>query len=111
MGYHGMPMDGRPSKGYAAHGKAWNVMESTGSFWTCVIRVRAWMTKQLYASCLLSHLIVVSLPHLDMWTPLIMTQSCLLLLTDRLLSMTHYAYDTLVEVLISHSKVTGSSPA
>jgi len=33
------------------------------------------------------------------------------LLTDRLLSMTHYAYYTVVEVLISHSKVTGSSPA
>ena len=93
------------------HGISWKVLEGTGSFWTCVISICAWMTELLYASCLLSCLIVVSLPYLDMWTLLIMTQSCLLLLTDCLLSMTHYAYDMLVEVLISHSRVTGSSPA
>jgi len=43
MGYRGMPMDGRLSKGCAAHGKAWKTMEGTGSFWTCVIRVHAWI--------------------------------------------------------------------
>ncbi len=101
-------MDGRPSKGCAAHGKAWNTVEGTGLFWTYVC---AWMTELLYASCLLSRLIVVSLPFLDMWILLIVTHCCLLLITDRLLSMTHYTYDTLVEVLISHSKVAGSSPA
>ncbi len=69
------------------------------------------MTEQLYASCLLSHLIVVSLPYLDMWTLLILRDVAYSLLTDCLLSMTHYAYDTLVEVLISHSRVAGSSPA
>jgi len=106
-----MPMDGRLLKGCTAHGKAWKIVEGTGSFWTCVIRVWAWMTELLYASCLLSCLIVVSLPYSDMWTLLIVTQSCLLLLTDHLLSITHYACNTLVEVLISHSKVAGSSPA
>ena len=106
-----MPMDGRLSKGCTAHGKAWKVLEGTGLFWTCVIRVCAWMTERLYASCFLSCLIVVSLPYLDMWTLLILTHCCLLLLTDCLLSMTHYAYYTLVEVLISCSRVTGSSPA
>ena len=93
------------------HRISWKVLEGTGSFWTCVIRVCAWMTERLYASCFLSCLIVVSLPYLDMWTLLILTHCCLLLLTDCLLSMTHYAYDMLVEVLISHSRVTGSSPA
>ncbi len=87
---------------------SWKILEGTGSFWTCVC---AWMTELLYASCLLSCLIVVSLPFEDIWTLLIVTHYCLLLLTDHLLSMTHYAYDTLVEVLISHSKVAGSSPA
>ncbi len=86
-------------------------MEGTGMFWTCVISVCAWMTELLYASCLLSCLIVVSLPHLNMWTLLILTHRCLPLLTDCLLSMTHSAYHTPVEVLISHSKVAGSSPA
>ena len=86
-------------------------MEDTGLFWTCVISVCAWMTEQLYASCLLSCLIVVSLPHLDMWTLLIITHCCLPLLTDCLLSMTHYAYYTLAGVLISRSRVAGSSPA
>ncbi len=93
------------------HGISWKVLEGTGSFWTCVISVCAWMTELLYASCLLSHLIVVSLPFEDIWTLLIVTHCCLLLLTDCLLSMTHYAYYTLVEVLISHSRVAGSSPA
>src|SRR6266702_1495188 len=106
-----MPINERPLKGYTAHEKAWNVMEGTGSFWTHVIRVRAWMTEQLYASCLLSCFIVVSLPYSDMWTLLILTHCCLLLLTNCLLSMTHCAYYTPVEVLISHSVVTGSSPA
>ncbi len=69
------------------------------------------MTELLYASCLLSRLIVVSLPHLDMWTLLIITHCCLPLLTDCLLSMTHYAYYMLVEVLISRRRVAGSSPA
>ncbi len=69
------------------------------------------MTERLYASCLLSCLIVVSLPYLDMWTLLIMTQSCLLLLTDNFLRMTNCAYCMPVEVLISHSVVAGSSPA
>ena len=62
------------------HGILWKVLEGTGLFWTIVIRVCAWMTKLLYASCLLSHLIVVSLPLLDMWTLLIMTYYCLLCL-------------------------------
>ncbi len=69
------------------------------------------MTELLYALCLLSCLIVVSLPFEDMWTLLILTHCCLLLLTDHLLSMTHYAYDTLVEVHISRSRVAGSSSA
>ncbi len=86
-------------------------MEDLGRIWTCVITVCAWMTELLYASCLLSRLIVVSLPYLDMWTLLIITHCCLPLLTDCLLSVTHYAYYTLVEVLISHSRVTGNSPA
>ncbi len=60
---------------------------------------------------LLSCLIVVSLPYLDMWTLLIVTHCCLLLLTDCLLSVTNCAYHTPVEVLISHSVVAGSSPA
>jgi len=69
------------------------------------------MTELLYASCLLSCLIVVSLPFLDMWTLLIITHCRLCLLTDCLLSMTHSAYDTPVEVHISRSVVAGSSPA
>src|SRR6266702_4156387 len=89
----------------------WKGMEGTGLFWTCVIRVCAWMTELLYASCFLSCLIVVSCPYSDMWNLLIVTHCCLLLLTDCLLSMTYYAYNTLVEVLISCSRVTGSSPA
>src|SRR6266702_4839456 len=93
------------------HGISWKVLGGTGSFWTCVIRVCTWMTEQLYASCLLSCLIVVLLSHLDMWILLIITHCYLLLFTDFLLSMTHYAYHTLVEVLISHSRVAGSSPA
>src|SRR6266702_3234860 len=28
-----MPMDGRPSKGCTAHGKAWNLMEGTRRYW------------------------------------------------------------------------------
>jgi|SRR6266702_559037 len=93
------------------HGISWKVLEGTGSFWTCVIRVCAWMTELLYASCLLSCLIVVSLPYSDMWTLLIITHCHLLLLTDHLLSMTHYAYYMLVEVHISRSRVAGSSSA
>jgi len=69
------------------------------------------MTELLYASCLLSCLIVVSLPFLDMWTLLIITHCYLLLLTDSLLSMTHSAYYMPVGVHISHSRVAGSSPA
>ncbi len=69
------------------------------------------MTELLYALCLLSHLITVSLPFEDIWTLLIVTHCCLLLLTDCLLSMTNCAYYMPVEVLISCSVVTGSSPA
>ena len=69
------------------------------------------MTELRYASCLLSHLIVVSLPYSDMWTLLIVTHCCLPLLTDHLLSVTNCAYYMPVEVLISHSVVAGSSPA
>ncbi len=86
-------------------------MEDSGRVWTCVIRVCAWMTEPLYASCLLSRLIVVSLPFLDMWTLLIITHCCLPLLTDCLWSVTNCAYCTPVEVLISRSRVAGSSPA
>ncbi len=77
-----MLMDGRLSKGCTAYGKAWKVLEGTGLFWTCVISVCAWMTERLYASCLLSCLIVVSLPFVYMWTYsslLIVAYRCLLI--------------------------------
>src|SRR6266702_2813936 len=93
------------------HGMSWKVLEGTGSFWTCVIRVCIWMTEQLYASCLLSCLIVFHFPiwiHGPYSSLLIVAYS---LLTDCLLIMTHYAYHMLVFVLISHSRVAGSSPA
>ncbi len=38
-----MPMDERLSKGCAAYGKAWNIMEDSGRVWTCVIKVRTWI--------------------------------------------------------------------
>ncbi len=50
------------------------------------------MTELLYASCLLSRLIVVSLPFADTWFLLIILVLCIIAdssLTDHLLSMTH----------------------
>ena len=93
------------------HGIPWKVLEGTGSFWTHVIKVCAWMTELLYASCLLSHLIAVSLPFVDIWIYSSLLIVAYSLLTDRLLSMTHYAYHMIVGVLISHSIVAGSFPA
>ncbi len=93
------------------HGNLWKVLEGSELVLSWFVPGYWWMTELLYASCLLSHLIVVSLPFLDMWTLLILTHCCLPLLTDCLLSMTNCAYCTPVEVLISHSIVASSSPA
>ncbi len=69
------------------------------------------MTELLYASCLLSRLIVVSLPFVYLWTYSLLLIVAYSLLTDSLLSMTHSAYYTPVGVHISRSRVAGSSPA
>ncbi len=97
-----------PWKGMECTGKHWSILDSrfVPGYW--------WMTELLYASCSLSHLVDVSLPIVYMW--FYSSLLCYaLLLTIRLL-IAYWAwlivcYCTLVGVLISRSRVAGSSPA
>ena len=93
----------------------WKGMECTGSILdSWFVPGYWWMTELLYASCLLSRLIDVSLPFVYTWfySSFLCYTS---LLTLRLL-IAYWAwlmvcYYTLVGVLISCSRVAGSSPA
>ncbi len=114
-------MDGRPLKECVAHGKAWNVMEGTRRYWKILdlcyhgscLDVNGWLSYCMphvsYLASLLFHLplhILGFTHHLLCYT---------LLLTLRLL-IAYWAwlmmyYCTFTGVLISHSRVAGSSPA
>ena len=97
-----------PWKGMECTGRNWSILDSwfVPGYW--------WMTESLYASCLLSCLIVVSLPFVYTW--FYSSFLCYALLLTLCLWIAYWAwlivcYCTLVEVLISRSKVAGSSPA
>jgi len=110
-----MLMDGRLSKGCTAHGKAWKVLEGTGVFWThgLCLDIDGWLSDCMpHVSCI--HLIVVSLPFVYTW--FYSSYLCYAFLLTLRLLIAYWAwlivcYCTLVGVLISCSRVTGSSPA
>ncbi len=97
-----------PWKGMECTRRHWSILDSwfVPGYW--------WMTESLYASCLLSCLIVVSLPLVDTW--FYSSLLCYTLLLTLWLLIAYWAwlivcYCTPVGVLISRSIVAGSSPA
>jgi len=110
-----MPMDGRPSKGCAAQGKAWNVLEGTGVFWThgSCLDIDGWRNNCMpHVSYLASLMFHFPLCILGFYSSLLCYAY---LLTLRLL-IAYWAwlivcYYTLVGVLISRSRIASSSPA